>query len=309
MTKETAEIIKDTVDHSDSREVNLAQKYDVVVRKTGGETGVPQAPLRYEKKKFEGSSYCSSDVCREKRSSPPRYPPPQRSYYIEEKPKKLDTAEIHDLIEKLSKAVDHLDEKERVMAPFGSKPYRPLSQRERKSIDDLVSEGHFVLDSIEIIERSPHSNRDTTYMKEGDLKSVLLALKSKLTRQLSPEERKHYDEIEKLQLQQRMSSVEDRILGIMSDLEENDRHHAIAVARQRDQEKKEREKREYEEEKRRRAFEQERLRKAYEEEKMRKAYVEEKMRMANEEASQRRQCSYFRYYQEDYCATRGMQRT
>lgn len=258
MNRQTVDVIRDAADKQGGQ-VNLAKRFDIIVKRKGDLD--KETENVKSSRKPEGSSYCSSDDCRDRRSSPTPLSSKKVYPIVKRRAQEPDPDEIHDLIQKIGKAVEVLDEKERVMEPFGSKPYRPLNIQQREGMDKLVLKGHKTLDQLEDIQKSPYSNKETQYMKEGELKSVLLALKSKLINRLPPSDRNNYDKIEKAQLQQRMSSVEDRILGIMNDLEDNDRQHAIAIAKQKQREREDRE---------RRALEQEKLRRAAEEASQRK---------------------------------------
>lgn len=209
----TVEALKAMADAKSPAEVS--KDYDVFVRQMDRR---PQTPVSRENLDMSVAGSINDSASRR---TIPRHTDSSHKYRISERPVK-DTAEINDLVKKISDMISLIDEKEKRMAPFGPLPYKPLNSKHRKSIDDLVIDGNEILDDLKQTKTHPYVHPQTEKLREHELKSVLLDLKLRLLQKLPPDERQRHDVAERERLKKQMADVEGRIVEIIGDLERNE---------------------------------------------------------------------------------------
>ena len=139
------------------------------------------------------------------------------------KKKYKDSDEVHELIARIGQALDSLQAREPARgAPSSSGTAKPLSHLQRRGIEDLVHNGHRLLDDMQ--EEQVRYRVAPDRAKEAELQQVLSSLRGRLVKVLSPSERAYYEKPEKKQIKQQMSEVEHRISNIIEELEENQKH-------------------------------------------------------------------------------------
>lgn len=188
MEDQTAKIISSLVKPG-VRGVHLNDEYEVYVRKVGEQ----QPPAG------------GSSKLRDEKTVKKKY---------------RDTDEIHELIVRIGQAVDSLQRREPPRA--GNSSSKPLSSLQRKGIEDLVHNGHRLLDDMQ--EEQVRYRVTPDRAKEAELQQILSNLRGRLLKVLSPAERAYYEKPEKKQIKQQMSEVENRISNIIEELEENQKH-------------------------------------------------------------------------------------
>ena len=181
---QTAKLISSLVKPG-TRGLHLNEEYEVYVRKVGEQQAGGTSKLRDEKTV---------------------------------KKKYRDTDEIHELIGRISQAVESLETKE----PGRGAGQKPLSSLQRKGIEDLVQNGHRLLDDMQDEEVRYRLTPDRA--REAELQQILSSLRGRLVKVLSPAERAYYEKPEKKQIKQKMTEVESRISNIIEELEQNQKY-------------------------------------------------------------------------------------
>ena len=179
------------------REVRLNEDFDIFVRRVG----------ERERESDKGGFQGKEQRARDEKTVKKRY---------------RDSDEVHDLISKIDEAIGVMEGQEKNRRFSGAGKGTPLSSTQRKGIEDLVENGHKILD--EMRDDQGGDSRRPDKAKEKELRNVLKNLKSRLVSSVPPGEKAYYENQDSRVLRQKVNESEDRISSLIDQLQENQKH-------------------------------------------------------------------------------------
>jgi hypothetical protein len=119
----------------------------------------------------------------------------------------------------VSERIEMLDQKEKMMKPYGSLPYRPIAKRQRVSIANLIFACNDALREPRDYRIDNYPNTMVDPAEEKNLKIALMDMRNKLLHRLNPNDTSAYERYEKMLLDRRMEEVEQRINSLIDEVE------------------------------------------------------------------------------------------